>query len=274
MSYLNLLANYIKLLNNSLSKYSKNKGEYKNFKKDLDKISSCKKDLLEANLSNFSAEKFDLKRDNILKNINKEFYNSIYDKIDEIKSELKEKHIQQQSFNNTESKLKKTETKETEIKNIQKNKQTNIINSLSSKISTKTNNTKSNITIIVTAIILLIIVSFFTAERTSYDKNNRWVKECLAIGFTENSEVAACAERQKQANYEYQKILAENKIMSDQIRQSNEYQQQVLREKQYQNDMVKNKILLDLSRDLMGLNNNNSSPAINCLVNPMGWTCR
>ena len=112
-----------------------------------------------------------------------------------------------------------------------------------------------------------------TKKKTEKIKNNKWVKNCLDLGFKKNSEVAKCAERQELAHYEYLKIKNENERIKNELAQADQYQKQILEEQRRANDMQSNQMLLNLSQELMGLNNNNNR-SFNCITNPVGWSCR
>ena len=245
----------------SLIKFTNHKGEYPKFEADTKKINQLREDIKNIyRKQNLELKLFETLCIENLAKIEREYRDALSDEFLMLEKEISK--ILEEKRQIQEEKVR--------IKNEKKLKNTPQILS-SSNQSFKKNYSTFKIGGAVAAVFLL----YFTfGNNITYDKNNKWVKECLAIGIRGNEDVANCAERQKNAFYQYQNVQKQNEILKEQIKNSNAYAAQSLRQQQYQNDLAKNEILLNLSKDLMGLNRPANNSFVNCLFNPMGFSCR
>jgi len=276
----NKIKNLIVTSHQSLIKFTNYKGEYPKFEADTKKINQLKQDIKNIyRKQNLEIKLFEtLCIENLVK-IETEYKDVLSDELLILEKEISK-------ILNEKKKIKEEKIK---IKNKKKlnNKSLNATKSNKDKFGVKFKNTPQilsssnqshkknyNILKIGGAIAAIFLLYFNFSNDVTYDKNNKWVKECLAIGIRGNNDVANCAERQKNAFYQYQNVQKQNEILKEQIKNSNKYAAQSLREQKYQNDLAKNQILLNLSKDLMGLNRPANNNSFNCLFNPMGFSCR
>ena len=269
-----LIKQFISLSVKSLDMYSRNNGKYKKFDLDIKKISKIKNDLINLKIKEFNEEIFVKILDEELDKIDEDYREVINEDLDEIKNNLLSKHEEYRT--EVERNKIKRNKKLSSISPEKKDTKNLILDINNSGIKINLSRQNTNYLMIAISIVLVVLFfSSFSSDTPSYKKDNKWVKNCLDLGFKKNSEVAKCAERQELAHYEYLKIKNENERIKNELAQANQYQKQILEEKRRANDMQSNQMLLNLSKDLMGLNNNNNynNRSLSCITNPMGFTC-
>ena len=265
---LNSLSLFITLSSKSLNKYSENQGEYKNFNLDKKKLEDLKKKLTNSKVKDFDILQFDSAKEELLNKIDKDFYEVINDEVNEIKEILEAKYDQlktKEDFDKQEKLNQLTNKKnKTNKNNLNLKKKLTYVSNLSNK-------NKNYVMIGVAVLVVILFFSVFSNDE-SYDTENQWVKECLSLGFKKSEDVARCAVKQKKAHYDYLAIKNENERIKSELAQANEYQKNILQQQRRSNDLQADQMLLNLSKDLMGLNNNNNR-SYNCNTNIMGWSC-
>jgi hypothetical protein len=267
-----LIKQLISLSVKSLDKYNRFEGKYKNFDHDIKKIEKIKDEIINSDIKTFKIKTFHRLIEDELNKIDKDYRGVINEDLVKIKDILNSKY---EEYKIIEEKIQTKKDNKNNSNASEKNK-TKSINLDTSNSVIKINLSNQNRNYLMIAISIVLAVLFFTSissDKPSYNKNNKWVKNCLDLGFKKNSEVAKCAERQELAHYEYLKIKNENERIKNELAQANQYQKKILEEQRQANDMQSNQMLLNLSQELMGLNNNNNR-SFNCIMNPVGWSCR
>jgi hypothetical protein len=267
-----LIKQLISLSVKSLDKYNRFEGKYKNFDHDIKKIEKIKDEIINSDIKTFKIKTFDRLIEDELNKIDEDYRDVINEDLVKIKNILNSKH---EEYKIIEEKIQTKKDNKNNSNASEKNK-TKSINLDTSNSVIKINLSNQNRNYLMIAISIVLAILFFTSissDKPSYNKNNKWVKNCLDLGFKKNSEVAKCAERQELAHYEYLKIKNENERIKNELAQANQYQKKILEEQRRANDMQSNQMLLNLSQELMGLNNNNNR-SFNCITNPVGWSCR
>lgn len=276
---LNSLSLFINLSSKSLNKYSENQGEYKSFNLDKKKLEDLKIKLINSKVKDFDIVQFDSVKEELLEKIDKDFYEVINDEVNEIKEILEAKfdQLKIKEDNNKQEKIKLTEAKQNRLinkkidKRVNNNKDNLSFKKELAYVSDLSNRNKNYVMLVGVAVIVVILFFSVFSNNESYDTENQWVKECLSLGFKKSEDVARCAVKQKKAHYDYLAIQNENERIKSELAQANQYRKNILQQQRRSNDLQTDQMLLNLSKDLMGLNNNNKS--FNCITNIMGWSC-